>query len=96
MVEARKAIGDLVAGSRQDWIADHSDPDKKQNARKLPISYDLVPLRMGNARHYGEKEECTHHDFWVTANRKGELSYPMVPEYVKKGRKIMNADVTAY
>ena len=71
--------------------------DKKKNARKMPISYDLVPMRMGNARHYGAAgEECTHHDFWVTVNRKDEMSYPKVQEYVKKGEKIMNADVVIW
>ena len=70
--------------------------DKKKNLRKMPISYDLVPLRMGNARHFGAKEECSLHDFWVTVNRKGELYYPDVPEYVKKAEKIMNADIVIW
>ena len=69
---------------------------KKKNARKMPISYDVLPMRMGNARHFGEKEESTHHDFWVTVNRKGEIHYPKVHEYVKKGAKIMNADVVIW
>ncbi len=68
----------------------------KKNLRKMPISYDVVPLRMGNARHYGAGEECTHHDFWVTVNRKGELYYPKVHEYVKKAEKIMNTDVVIW
>jgi primary-amine oxidase len=85
----------------EDWHADKFTTlnianDKKQNARKLPISYDLVPLRMGNARHFGTGEECTQHDFWVTVNRKGEMNYPKVHEYVKKGDKIMNADVVLW
>ena len=51
---------------------------------------------MGNARHFGSKEECSQHDFWVTANRKGEIYYPEVPTYAKKGAKIMNADVVIW
>jgi Cu2+-containing amine oxidase len=69
---------------------------KKKNARKMAVSYDLAPLRMGNARHFGQGETCTHHDFWVTVNRPGEMSYPKVPEYVKKGEKITNADVVIW
>src|SRR4051812_43374549 len=35
----------------------------KKNARGNIISYDLMPIRMGSARH---NEEFTHHDFWVS------------------------------
>jgi Cu2+-containing amine oxidase len=69
---------------------------KKKNARKMPVSYDVIPLRGGSARHFGAKEECTEHDFWVTVNRKGEIYYPQVHEYVKNGQKIMNADVVIW
>jgi len=85
----------------EDWHADRFTMlnvanEKMKNARKMPMSYDVVPMRMGNARHFGEKEECTLHDFWVTVNRKGELYYPKVHEYVKGGQKIMNADVVLW
>ena len=69
---------------------------KKKNTRKLPISYDVVPMRMGNARHFGTNEECTGHDFWVTVNRPDEMLYPKVQEYVKRGEKIMDADVVIW
>ena len=85
----------------EDWHADKFTMlsivnDKKKNARKQPISYDVAPLRMGNARHFGNKEECSQHDFWVTVNRKGEIYYPEVPTYAKKVAKIMNADVVIW
>jgi primary-amine oxidase len=85
----------------EDWHADkftmlNITAAKKKNARKMPVSYDLAPLRMGNARHFGQGETCTHHDFWVTVNRPGEMSYPKVPEYVKKGEKITNADIVIW
>ncbi len=85
----------------EDWHADkftmlNIANDKKKNARKMPISYDVVPLRMGNARHFGAGEECTQHDFWVTVNRNNEMLYPKVHEYVKKGAKIMNADIVLW
>jgi Cu2+-containing amine oxidase len=70
--------------------------DKKKNSRKMPIAYDLVSMRMGNARHFGTNEECTRHDFWVTVNRKDEIYYPKVHEYAKKAEKIMNADVVLW
>jgi len=70
--------------------------DKKKNARKQSVAYDVVTSRMGNARHFGIGEECTHHDFWVTVNRKGQMLYPKVQEYVKKGEKIMDADVVLW
>ena len=49
--------------------------EKKKNARGKYWSYDLVPMRMGNARHFGGNDEvCTHHDFWVT---KGKVGTPI-------------------
>lgn len=56
---------------------------QKKNDRKQPWSYDLVPYRMGNARHFGgDKEACTHHDFWVTKNRPGEIQYTRIMDYI--------------
>jgi primary-amine oxidase len=85
----------------EDWNAEkftmlNITNDKKKNARKMPISYDVVSTRMGNARHFGVGEECTQHDFWITVKRDGEMSYPKVHEYVKKGSKIMNADIVLW
>lgn len=57
---------------------------KTKNARDYPWSYDLVPFRMGNSRHYGSaKESCTHHDFWVTKNRPGEIYITKINDYIK-------------
>jgi primary-amine oxidase len=76
---------------------------KKKNARGQPWRYDLVPHRMGNSRHYGgSNEECTHHDFWVTKNRKGEILYTRLPEYIKDPQNkqqpedISNTDVVIW
>jgi primary-amine oxidase len=85
----------------EDWVAEKFTMlsithDKKTNLRKVPISYDLVPMRMGNARHHGEKEKCTLHDFWVTVNRADQIYYPNVPDYVKKAEKITGADVVIW
>jgi primary-amine oxidase len=68
----------------------------KRNIRGLPISYDVMMPRMGNARHFGSEEECTHHDFWVTRNRPGELYYQKLPEYIKKRQLIRDTDVVLW
>jgi Cu2+-containing amine oxidase len=85
----------------EDWKADQFTMlnvahTKKRNARKQPISYDVMPLRHGNARHYGDGEKCTEHDFWVTKNRPGEIYYVRLPEYVKKGEAITDTDVVVW
>jgi hypothetical protein len=40
--------------------------DAKKPERSLPISYDLVPLMQGQARHHRDFEKFTEHDFYVT------------------------------
>ncbi len=67
-----------------------------KNIRGMPIAYDVMMPRMGNARHYGSQEECTHHDFWVTRNRPGEMYYQKVPEYIKKRQPIRDTDVVLW
>jgi primary-amine oxidase len=78
---------------------------KKKNARGEPWSYDLVPHRMGNARHFGKQkdkatgilmEECTQHDFWVTPNDPKEMTFHQLPHYIKQGRPIENTDVVLW
>jgi primary-amine oxidase len=70
---------------------------RRKNARGEPVCYDLMPMRMGSARHYGgENEECTHHDFWVTRNRSDQTYYPDVTKYVAKHESIENADVVLW
>ncbi len=62
-----------------------------------PLSYDLMPLRMGNARHFGGgKEDPTLHDFWVTKNRPSEIVYTNLLKYVANGESIMNTDVVLW
>jgi len=71
--------------------------ENKRNGRNQPMAYDIMSIKHGNARHYGpDKEECTWHDFWVTKNRKGEIYYQRLPEYVKKNESIMNTDVVVW
>jgi primary-amine oxidase len=69
----------------------------KQKDINFVFAYDLMPMRAGNARHFGgSKEEATQHDFWVTKNRPGQLAYPSLPKYVEEGESIMNTDVVLW
>jgi hypothetical protein len=43
-----------------------------KNARGHNISYDLMPMRTGTARH---AEDFAKHDFWVTQQNASELTY---------------------
>jgi primary-amine oxidase len=71
---------------------------QKKNARGEPVSYYLMPQRMGNSRHYGKdkREECTLHDFWVTPADPKEMAYTQLPTYVKQGRPVVDADVVLW
>jgi primary-amine oxidase len=80
---------------------------QKRNQRGQPISYDLIPHRMGSSRHYSKtiitvpsgkmrEDECTMHDFWVTRADAKQMAYKMVPEYIKAGRNIQDTDVVLW
>jgi hypothetical protein len=70
---------------------------EKKNAQGKNWSYDLMPSRSGNSRHYFEpREDCTHHDFWVTKNRPGEVKYFKVQDYIKNGEDIRDTDVVLW
>jgi primary-amine oxidase len=49
---------------------------------QLPISYDLVPLMQGSARHLRNKDEAfSLHDFWITRADCPEKMYIHLPDY---------------
>ncbi len=54
-----------------------------KNAVGNAVFYDLVPQRVGTARHYAKGDEFTHNDFWVTNFNPQQMSYASVPQYVK-------------
>lgn len=68
---------------------------KMKNAKGDLLAYDLVPLRHGSARHFGSKEECTQHDFWVTRANPKELSYRGVPSYCND-ENIVDTDIVLW
>jgi hypothetical protein len=63
-----------------------------QNARGHNISYDLMPMRSGTARH---KEDYTQHDFWVTTAKSNEIDYKLLSTYVN-GESIEDTDVALW
>ena len=69
---------------------------QKQNARKEFYGYDLVPARAGNARNFGEHEECTEHDFWVTRANPKQLDFRDVKTYCKPGDSIEDTDIVVW
>jgi hypothetical protein len=80
---------------------------RRKNAQDQPWSYDLVPLRHGNSRHYGRetiavpggklrKEDCTLHDFWVTQADPTQITYHLLPEYVRQKRPLRDTDIVLW
>jgi primary-amine oxidase len=68
----------------------------KKNARGSLISYDLMPVRMGSARH---NEEFTHHDFWVShshPNRPLEFVFANLPNIVKDEEPVELTDIVLW
>ena len=74
-----------------------------KNARGKNISYDLMPMRTGTARH---DEPYTKHDFWVTYNRTsnptftqleaGEVDYHQLTSSYINNEPITNTDVVVW
>lgn len=55
---------------------------------RLPISYDLVAVAQGQARHYRFKDESfSHHDFWVTRADCPEKMYVYLGDYFAKQKE---------
>ncbi len=57
-------------------------PRGEEQRERLPISYDLVPLTQGIARHFRNKDEAfSHHEFWVTRADCPAKMYVKLPDY---------------
>ena len=63
---------------------------------RLPISYDVVPITQGMARHFRNKDEAfSEHDFWVTRADCPEKMYVYLPDYFKgqkSGKSLADSD----
>jgi Copper amine oxidase, enzyme domain len=64
------------------------------------LSYELMPLRMGNVRTFGPHEEWTHHDFWVTLPTKASggdwTTVKELPECLAAPRALTGKAVTIF
>jgi len=65
----------------------------RTNAHGRNISYDMMPLRRGAARH---QEPFSHRDFWVTRYRGTELIYSQLPFYVSNAESVTDTDVVIW
>jgi Cu2+-containing amine oxidase len=68
----------------------------RKNGQGKPISYELLPLRPGTARHWGPGEDFTHYDFWVTPYQWDEQYYKNLPRFVKQKRPITDTNVVLW
>jgi Cu2+-containing amine oxidase len=69
---------------------------KVKNGQGKFMSYELLPLRPGTSRHWGEDEGFTQFDFWVTPFRLNEQQYTLLPRYVAQRRKITDTNVVLW
>jgi Cu2+-containing amine oxidase len=65
----------------------------KVNAQGKNVSYDLMPIKTGVARHAEDFMLC---DFWVTRYHLEERFYPKLPDYIKTPEKINDTDVVIW
>lgn len=71
-------------------------PAGEEQRDRLPISYDLVPLMQGIARHFRYKDEgFSLHDFWVTRSDSPVKMYTTLPAYFngkQNGKALAGSD----
>jgi len=68
----------------------------RKNANGKTIGYDLMPMRMGSARH---NEDFTGHDYWVTRShpeRPLEYIFSNLPNMVKDEETVESADIVLW
>jgi Cu2+-containing amine oxidase len=66
------------------------------NANGRNISYDLMPMRVGNARHWGVNETFVQHDFWAIRYAPGQITAQDLPAYVANGQSVVDSDVVVW
>lgn len=96
-----KSVHTKFAGGKEgfaDWDATRFTMLQITN-KDMNLSYDLMAMRGGSARHFGKGEDCTQHDFWVSKRRPkydDDLNYQNVPEYVDDNESVENEDVVIW
>jgi primary-amine oxidase len=68
----------------------------KKNANGKKLSYDLIPIRQGSARH---KEAFTHHDLWVTRShpeRPLEMIFANLPTIIRNEESVEQTDIVLW
>jgi Cu2+-containing amine oxidase len=68
----------------------------RKNGQGKQVSYELLPLRPGTARHWGPGEDFTHYDFWVTPFQWDEQYFKNLPRFVKQKRPIADTNVVLW
>jgi len=78
------------------WVAEEftrvrvENPEVTVGRNRQPIAYELVPLRQGTARHYGNRtggqrtETFSLFDFWVTREDSNQFYYTELPAYFNR------------
>jgi Cu2+-containing amine oxidase len=69
---------------------------KAKNAQGKVVSYELIPQRPGTPRHFGQNEEFTAYDFWVTRYKATETYYGFLPQYVKQQRSVQDTNIVVW
>jgi len=80
---------------RREFTMVRIETDRK-NANGKTIGYDLMPIRMGSARH---NEDFTQHDFWVTRShpeRPLEYIFSNLANLVKDEEEVESADIVLW
>jgi primary-amine oxidase len=95
--EGKLDVKPILTESFHDWEAKEftrvrvTNPEVSifpaETEQRLPISYDLVPVTQGSARHYRFKDESfSHHDFWVTRSDCPEKMYVNLGNHFAKNQ----------
>ena len=78
-----------------DWRPNHFTMLRIHND-SLMVSYDLMTMRAGSARHFDQDEHSTQHDFWITRYRSDEIDYQGVPQYVADKESVEESDLVLW
>lgn len=69
---------------------------KNSSGRPGYTAYDLIPMRIGNARNFAPAHEFANHEFWVTQKRDKQPYFRDVPNYAKQRQLLEGAPLTIW